>query len=316
MVRVGIIGGGAAGLAAAYELALQGHYAEVFEQAPFLGGQASTFPVGGGDLERGYHHLFLSDTSMTELIDELGLGQRLKWFESRVGLYHGGKVWDFSTPQDLLRFTPLSPLQRVRVGLRTALLQRTANWRKFEQVTARDWVLAHMGPEAYQVIWEPLLRGKFGEYFDQVSMAWLWGKFRLRVSSRGKPWQRERLGYPVGSFGEVFDRLGQRIKELGGKVRVGEGVARIVTSDGRATGLLPASAGDEGPAVDFDTIISTTPSYIFPRLVDGLTPEYREKLVRRSIPFGGIGNPGNSAASFRLLLDEHRRPLAALCRAD
>jgi len=45
-MRVGIIGGGAAGLAAAYELTKRGHYAEVFERAPFLGGQASTFAVG------------------------------------------------------------------------------------------------------------------------------------------------------------------------------------------------------------------------------------------------------------------------------
>ena len=66
-MRVGIIGGGAAGLAAAYELSTHGHYVEVFERAPFLGGQASTFEVGGGLLERGYHHLFVSDTDMTGL---------------------------------------------------------------------------------------------------------------------------------------------------------------------------------------------------------------------------------------------------------
>ena len=57
-MRVGIIGGGAAGLAAAYELGLRGHVVEVFEGAPFLGGQASTFLVGGTPVERGYHHLF------------------------------------------------------------------------------------------------------------------------------------------------------------------------------------------------------------------------------------------------------------------
>jgi protoporphyrinogen oxidase len=118
-VRVGIIGGGAAGLAAAYELTRQGHCAEVFERAPFLGGQASTFPVGGGQLEKGYHHLFLSDTAMVELIHELGLGYKLAWLESRVGLFYTGKIWNFSTPMDLLRFTPLSFPQRVRVGLWT-----------------------------------------------------------------------------------------------------------------------------------------------------------------------------------------------------
>ena len=71
---MGVIGGGAAGLAAAHALVKRGHEAQVFEAAPFLGGQASTFDIGGGRLEKGYHHLFLSDTHMVDLIHELGLG--------------------------------------------------------------------------------------------------------------------------------------------------------------------------------------------------------------------------------------------------
>ena len=129
-MRVGIIGAGAAGLAAAYELTRQGHYAEVFEAAPFLGGQASTFPVGGGQLERGYHHLFVSDTDMVQLIHELGLGSELQWLESKVGFFYDGRIWDFATPLDLLRFTPLPLLQRIRLGLWTYALQKTRNWRK------------------------------------------------------------------------------------------------------------------------------------------------------------------------------------------
>ena len=156
-------------MAAAYELTNGGHYAQVFERAPFLGGQASTFPVGGGELERGYHHLFVSDTDMTALIHELGLGDKLAWLESKVGLFHDGKVWDFATPMDLLRFKPLSLPQRLRVGMWTFFLQKTKDWRKFESITAQDWIVRHMGQRAYQVIWEPLLRGKFGEFYDQVS---------------------------------------------------------------------------------------------------------------------------------------------------
>jgi len=140
-MRVGIIGGGAAGLAAAYYLTKEGHYAEVFERAPFLGGQASTFPVGGGQLERGYHHLFVSDVDMVGLIHELGLGDKLAWLESKVGLFQGGRIWDFNTPMDLLRFKPLSLLQRARVGIWTLYLQKTRNWQKFEGVTAKDWMV-------------------------------------------------------------------------------------------------------------------------------------------------------------------------------
>ena len=115
-MKVGVIGGGAAGLAAAFELVKKGHQVHVFERAPFLGGQASTFEVGGARLERGYHHLFMSDTHMVDLIHELGLGHKLAWIESKVGFYYGGKIWKFTSPVDLLRFTPLSLFDRFRLG--------------------------------------------------------------------------------------------------------------------------------------------------------------------------------------------------------
>jgi len=279
-MKVGIIGGGAAGLAAAYELTKQGHRAEVFEQAPFLGGQASTFPVGGGRLERGYHHLFVSDRDMVELIHELGLGDKLAWLESRVGLFHGGKIWEFSTPGDLLRFRPLSLAQRLRMGLWTLALQKTTNWRKFEGVTARDWLERHMGRRACQVIWEPLLRGKFGEHFDQVSMVWLWGKFSLRVGSRDSRMGRERLGYPMGSFGEVFDLLGERVVQQGGQVNLSARVQQVVVEDGAATGLEVVLSGSSAEQRSYDAVIATTPSYIFPRLAPSLPQEYRDQLGR------------------------------------
>ena len=278
-MRVGIIGGGAAGLAAAYELTKQGQYAEVFEQAPFLGGQASTFTVGGGQLERGYHHLFVSDTDIVDLIHEIGLGHRMAWLESKVGLYNSGKIWQFSTPLDLLRFTPLSMIQRLRVGFWTFVMQKTKDWRKFESVTARDWLIGHMGQKAYQVIWEPLLRGKFGEYYEQISMTWLWGKIYLRVASRGKSLQKERLGYPMGSFGEVFDTLAQRIEQQGGNVHIQSGVEQITVKDGAATGVRVRIGDGEAQPKDFDAVITTTPSYIFPGLVPTLPPDYLELLT-------------------------------------
>ena len=279
-MRVGIIGGGAAGLAAAYELTKQGHYAEVFEAAPFLGGQASTFEVGGGQLERGYHHLFVSDTAMTELIHELGLGDKLAWLESKVGFYHSGRIWDFATPMDLLRFKPLTLLQRLRLGLWTFALQKTRNWQKFEGVTAQDWLTRHLGADTYRTIWEPMLRGKFGEYYDQISMTWLWGKIYLRVASREKGLQKERLGYPMGSFGEVFDRLGERIVEQGGAVHISARVNRVAVDDnGGATGLEVQLAGQEAEVREYDAVIATTPSYVFTRLVSDLPPDYLDKLV-------------------------------------
>ncbi len=282
-MRVGVIGGGAAGLATAYELGKRGHKVAVFERAPFLGGQASTFDVGGAPLERGYHHLFTSDTDMVDLIHELGLGPKLRWIESKVGIFYDGKTYDFVTPMDLLRFTPLSLMGRLRLGLVTLYLRRIKDWRKLEDITADRWIRKYGGRRVYDVVWGPLLRGKFGEdYYHKVGMTWFWGKIQTRFASRGKGlkgMQKERLGYPEGSFGEVFDVLADKIRETGNEVYTSASVRRIVIEDGRATGL-ELEVKDSGTSVrDFDAVVATTPSYIFPRLVPTLPEEYLEKLA-------------------------------------
>ena len=278
-MRVGIIGGGAAGLAAAFDLVKKGHQAHVYERAPFLGGQASTFDVGSGRLERGYHHLFMSDTHMLDLIRELGLGHKLAFIESRVGFYYGGRIWKFTSPMDLLKFRPLSVSDRLRLGVVTLYLQKTRNGLKFEGVTAAEWLQKRVGRKAYEVVWEPMLRGKFGEHYNEISMTWLWGKIYLRVASRGKPWEKEKLVYPTGSFGEVFDTLGEHIRRLGGEVHISAGVSRIAVEDGRATGLEVEMSGKEPEVRHYDAVIATTPSYVFTRLVPPLPEEYAEKLT-------------------------------------
>ena len=277
-MRVGIIGGGVAGLAAAYHLTKEGHFAEVFEVAPFLGGQASTFDVFGGRLERGYHHLFVSDTEIADLIQELGLGGKLAWLESTVGFYHGGKIWDFASPMDLLRFKPLPFLDRIRVGFWTFILQKTKSYSKFEDVTARDWLSKRMGRRGYEVIWEPLLRGKFGEFYDKIGMTWIWNKVTLRVASRKGAGQVEHLGYPMGSFGEVIEVLADRIAQQGGVIHTSASVTQIVEADGSATAMEVQLEGGETERREYDAIIATTPSYVFTRLAPAMPPEYQSKL--------------------------------------
>lgn len=278
-MKVGIIGGGAAGLAAAYELGLRGHAVEVFEGAPFLGGQASTFLVGGTPVERGYHHLFRSDTSMITLMEELGLGDRLQWIDSNVGFYAAGRLWPFTSPLDLLRFGPLSLVDRARLGFMTLGLQRRKEWHSLEAETATQWLIKHAGERAYRAVFEPMLRGKFGQYHDQITMAWLWNKFALRTASRGKGILgrfKEQLGYPVGSFGEVFDALAGKIASQGGEVHVSSRVQRVVVEDGRATGLELELGADKKERRPYDAVLATVPSYVFPKLLDGNLPQSYE----------------------------------------
>ena len=276
-MKVGIIGGGVGGLAAGYELAKAGHTVELFERAPFLGGLASTFDVGGGRLERFYHHLFLSDTTIIGLLDELGLKDRLIWEDSTVGYFTHGRIFPFATAKDLLRFSPVGFLDRIRMGLVTLYIQRIKNWKRLEDTTAARFMRKWAGRRNYEEIWEPLLRGKFGRYAEQVAMPWMWSKFATRVASRKSLLGREQLGYIQGSWQVLIDALEQRITEMGGEVRTGVGVSRIETSDNRVTGLTIAGADGAEELREYDAVLATVPSFLLPRLVD-LPQNYLEKV--------------------------------------
>src|SRR6185295_15389264 len=104
-------------MAAAYRLIERGHNVSLYETSPFLGGLVRTFEVGGGRLEAFYHHLFSTDTTIVGLIEELGLGDRMAWIDSKVGFLHGGKLYNFVGPTDLLRFSPVPFVERIRMGL-------------------------------------------------------------------------------------------------------------------------------------------------------------------------------------------------------
>ena len=69
--NVTIIGAGFTGLSVAYYLLKKGYEVEIFESAPFVGGQASTINLSGFEIERGYHHLFTGDKYIIELIEDL-----------------------------------------------------------------------------------------------------------------------------------------------------------------------------------------------------------------------------------------------------
>ncbi|MEK7681458.1 MAG: FAD-dependent oxidoreductase [Chloroflexota bacterium] len=234
-MKIAVIGGGVLGMAAAYELLKRGQQVALYERAPVLGGQVRTFDVGGGRLECFYHHLFTSDVDMIDLIHDLGLGDNLTWIPSRMGFFHGGRIHNFVTPMDLLRFSPISIVDRVRLGLLALYLGRFSDWEKLEGIPAQEWINRYAGRRISDVVWGPLLRGKFGDAAREVGMVWFWGKVFLRFSSRKGG--RETLGYPVGSFGRVVEALERRIRAMGGEVHAPAQINRIVVEDGRGADL-------------------------------------------------------------------------------
>lgn len=270
---VGIIGGGVTGLTAAYRLLQRGHAVRVFEASDAVGGLVRTFEVNGEPVECFYHHLFASDSAALRLFDELGVGNRVSWHSSRVGLFYDGRTYPFTTPLDLIRFSPLGLRDRMRLGLTSLALRREANGDRLENVSAADWMREHAGDRSVDVVWEPLLRGKFGEAWDQVVMTWLWNKLRLRFSSRGgRISQREVLGYMQGSFGAWVEALAQRVSDLGGQIETGRPVQRIASEGGRI------AVETEGRSVELDAVISTVGNDAFMRIAPDLPETYASKL--------------------------------------
>src|SRR3954470_1685815 len=106
-----------AGLSAALELSAGGHHVAVLERYLQFGGLASTVEVAGTQLERFYHHIFATDLDILDLIEKMGLQDRLKWYPENTGNWYQGKWHPFTTPLQILRFPPLSLLERLRMGV-------------------------------------------------------------------------------------------------------------------------------------------------------------------------------------------------------
>jgi protoporphyrinogen oxidase len=275
-MRVAVVGGGVAGLTAAYRLLQAGHQVAVFEAAPELGGLVRTFDAGGEPLECFYHHLFTTDTKIVELIEELGMGDRLVWRDSKVGFYRSGRIWNFVTPMDLLRFKPLPLIDRVRLGLAGLYLRRQDDWHRYEDITAWEWIRRYVGEKGLDVVWGPLLRGKFADQAEEVAMAWLWSKIHLRFASRKAGVnQQEQLGYMLGSFGVYIRELERRIRDSeAAHVETGQPVKEITVSHGRADGLI-LSDGRRWPA---DAVIACVPSERFLPMAPPLGDEYQRRV--------------------------------------
>jgi protoporphyrinogen oxidase len=295
-VRVAVIGAGVAGLVAGRRLALGGHAVDVYERWPGLGGQASTFHPDGGrePLERYYHHLFTSDRHIAALYEELGMADAIEWHPSSVAFFAHGALHPFTTPLDLLRFSPLSLAARVRLGVVVLALQRFApDPAPFERRTARRWIERVMGRQVWQELWGPLMRGKFGDRAEDVAMVWLWSKLRLRRSVSGDEAREERLGYPRGSWEPLLRALRAGIEDAGGAVHVDRPVARIERADGRLrvvpaapgawrTGVDPHGFPVEASARTYDRVLATVPSDVFLGLLDpGLAAELGEDYLAR-----------------------------------
>lgn len=262
-----ILGGGALGLTLAWRLARAGERVVVYERESLAGGLAAGFRVGdaqnGPWLEKFYHHLFRTDRDAIALVGELGLSEKLYWGHPNTSSLIDGKPWRLDGALPVLKFSPLPVVDRLRLGAIAALMKALPKADPLEGVTASSWLRRWLGPRAYSLAFEPLFRGKFGSYADEIAMPWFWARIHCRTAA---------LGYLRGGFQQVYEALVAGIQTLGGEVRLG-----VTVDSARPTEsgdwVVTTAAGEERYA----RVVSTLPTRVTFKVVPDLPADFRAR---------------------------------------
>ena len=266
-MRIAIIGAGFGGMAAAYDLKKAGNEVVIYESADYVGGLASGFkePYWDWAVEKFYHHWFQSDDKMLGLIKELGWEDKVFFPRPLTVMYHKGKFYPFDSILRALLFPGLGfGLDKIRFGFVGLYLRLTNNWKALEKVTADSWMMKWAGKNVYEKMWKPLLIGKFGPYYDQVNMAWMWARIKARTT---------RLGTFEGGFQNFATLFGERLSEMGVEIRLGVRVESIERKQAQL------SVRSEGKSEMFDQVLVTTSPNLMAKLCPDLPENYLKGLL-------------------------------------
>lgn len=252
-MNVAVVGGGPMGLAAAYELLLQGHAVTLYEADDRLGGMSASFVFDGIKIERYYHFICKSDQPLFDMLQELGIDDTLRWRVTRMGYYYLDRICDWGEPIALLRFPGLGLISKIRYGLLAFTSTKRKDWTKLDGIDAVTWLKKWVGERAYEVLWHPLFDLKFYHYTPNLSAAWIWSRLRRVGTSRRNLFQEE-LGYLEGGSDTFLDRIAQVIADKGGDIRLNQRVEEVLIERERVTGVRTGQGVEH-----YDRVISTIP---------------------------------------------------------
>lgn len=266
-MKISIIGAGLAGLSAAYDLAKAGHQVTVFEGSSKTGGLAAGFKADSWDwhLEHFYHHWFESDHDILNLMEEIGVRDKVFFPKPITSFYADGQIYPFDSPIRVLTYPKLGLIHKIRFGFVALYLRYTTNWQALEKVTAHEWLQKMIGKTAYRTLWEPMLIGKFGDHYKEVNMAWFWARIYKRSF---------RLGYFEGGFQAFADALTEAVRALGVDIQLNAGVTSIEQQEGK---LLVHT---ENQSAQFDQVLATVSPTLLTQLAPSLPDDYLASLKK------------------------------------
>jgi protoporphyrinogen oxidase len=202
---------------------------------------------------------------MLGLIKELGFEDKVIFPRPLTVMLYKDQWYPFDSILNALRFPGLGfGFDKIRFGFVGLFLRLTNNWKALEKVTADAWMTKWAGKKVYEQMWKPLLIGKFGPFYGDVNMAWMWARIKARTS---------RLGTFEGGFQEFSDLFAKKLREMGVEIRLG---VRVESIQKEQAGL---SIRCEGRSESFDQVLVTTSPNLMTKMCPSLPEDYLKGLL-------------------------------------
>jgi protoporphyrinogen oxidase len=277
--KIAVIGAGAMGLACAYELLKSGHDVDIYEQDDRVGGMSASFDFAGLTVERFYHFVCGPDYPLLNILKELGIFEKLKWTETKMGFFYEGKLYKWGNPLYLLTFPGADLLSKLRYGLHVFLASKKNGWDDLDKVKADDWIKNFIGAKAYDIFWKPLFALKFYDYAANLSAAWIWTRIK-RVALSRKNIFTEKMGYLEGGSAVLFEAMVDAVANREGRVFLQSKVEKIVIKDGKTKGIIV-----NGELRNYNSVIATIPLPYIPEIA----PDLPEMVYNKITSLDNIG---------------------------
>lgn len=270
--RIAVLGAGPMGLAVAYQLSMDGHQPVLFESDDRIGGMTASFDFSGITIERYYHFHCISDYAFLQILEELGISDKMQWVETKMGYWYQNRLQPWGNPIALLKFKGLSLTAKFRYGFHAFISTKRKNWQPLDDIEATAWIRRWVGEEAYEVLWRKLFDYKFYDYASRLSAAWIWSRIRRIGRSRYNLFH-EKLGYLEGGSDTLLQAMKAAIEKNGGEIRLRSPVSKVIIEAGKVQGLEINNQFES-----FDKVISTIPLPYVAQLMPDLPTDILSKF--------------------------------------
>ena len=309
MNHIVIVGGGIAGLSAAYYATKRIPQANItlIESSNRWGGKITTDRVSIAEgkfiIEGGPDTFLATKPYATALCKELGLADRLHGTNPKQKntyvLHHnrleplpdGLAMMIPTNVGSILKSQLVSWLGKARMGLDFIQPPKAVNGDE----SLGTFVSRRLGREAYENLIEPLMSGIYAGDGDQLSLASTFpylrdlelkygslarGALQLRKQSNGKAVQGSRSAFltPTTGLAEIVEALVNYLQANHVDLRLNTAVSRISTIDSRyLLGL------EDGSRLESDSVILATPAFVSATLLASVNPRLAADL--QNIPY-------------------------------